>query len=242
MKIGSHRTTVQINPQLTKNLIAYAAAAGAGLLSLPQAAEARVVYTPANISIDANSTLPLDLNNDGIPDFLLQRAYLNHSSELWVSPAASGNGIRGANSYAAAAGFFGVPVGPQQQFLVESSIFMARSGSYGGISSFGGPWANAANRYLGLKFVIGGVTHFGWARLNVSSLSTAGGVVLTGYAYETIPNTRIKEGHTFGPTKPSNVSSTVDLSAPDTCAPALGLLALGEAGLSIWRRKEEVVL
>jgi len=64
-----------------------------------------------------------------------------------------------------------------------------------------GPWTNVKNRYLGLKFMVNGKPHFGWARANVScNLSdfkiTA---VLTGYAYETIPNKAIIAGKTKGP-------------------------------------------
>jgi hypothetical protein len=39
----------------------------AGMLALTQAAEAKIVYTPANTPI--RFVLNLDLNNDGLPDF-----------------------------------------------------------------------------------------------------------------------------------------------------------------------------
>ncbi len=58
-----------------------------------------------------------------------------------------------------------------------------------------GPWLNVKNRYLGLKFIIKGKDHFGWARL-----TTTGRIaLLTGYAYETIPNKPIIAGKTKGP-------------------------------------------
>src|SRR5258708_24407700 len=64
--------TVRISPKLDKNLTTYvavASAAGVGLLAAGQLAEAKIVYTPANVTLGRNSTYVLDLNNDGIPDF-----------------------------------------------------------------------------------------------------------------------------------------------------------------------------
>jgi hypothetical protein len=65
-----------------------------------------------------------------------------------------------------------------------------------------GVWANITKRYLGLKFrVKNGPTQYGWARLNVSCGTKNGEVrgILTGYAYETIPNKPITAGKTSGP-------------------------------------------
>jgi hypothetical protein len=55
-------------------------------------------------------------------------------------------------------------------------------------------------RYLGLRFVIAGKLHYGWARLDVTG--NGEGVfnaVLTGYAYETVANKGIVAGRTKGP-------------------------------------------
>jgi len=43
-----------------------ASAAGVSLLALGQPAEAKVVYTKADTPISPNSTVLLDLNNDGV--------------------------------------------------------------------------------------------------------------------------------------------------------------------------------
>lgn len=52
------------------NMYALAAtAAGVASLALPQAIEAKIVYHPAHVALDG--PYPLDLNQDGIPDFLL---------------------------------------------------------------------------------------------------------------------------------------------------------------------------
>src|SRR5258708_4840844 len=212
------RPTSQINSQFAKSLAAYmaaASAAGLSILAVSQAAEAKIVYTPANTEISATSS---DLNHDGIADFIITFHSLSHTTVLTNAPLAGGNSIRSGSHGEAAAGFFGVPVGPGEKFRSGSGgtygwgVFMAAAFEYS-VTSFGGPWANAVNRYLGLKFVIAGQTHYGWARLSVGDWLGGGKVVLTGYAYETTPNTNIIEGHTSVPAKASN-SAPADLLAP----------------------------
>ena len=52
----------------------------------------------------------------------------------------------------------------------------------------------SARGYLGLKFMINGEVHYGWARLNETCDKGNNSIRLTGYAYETIPNQGIKAG------------------------------------------------
>jgi hypothetical protein len=82
-----------------------------------------------------------------------------------------------------------------------SSRFIKRIGSTG--TAFRGNWANDGkgikDRHLGLKFYVKGKAHFGWARLTTARekghwLRT----ILTGYAYETIPNKPIVTGQEHG--------------------------------------------
>ena len=77
----------------------------------------------------------------------------------------------------------------------------------GGQYSAVGPWVGKGqgvrNPYLGLKFVIHGKIHYGWARVSVTlghqrQYDDVSGT-LTGYAYETIPNKPIITGMTNGP-------------------------------------------
>jgi hypothetical protein len=101
-------------------------------------------------------------------------------------------------------------------------------------SAFQGPWANGGkgvkDRYLGLKFAIKGEIHYGWARLNVK-VDKIGNIVnitalLTGYAYETIPNKAIIAGKTKGP--------DVITMQPGT----LGHLARGASALPAWQAQQ----
>lgn len=219
--------------------MAAASAAGVGMLALAKPAEAKVVYTPANIAV--NSSVLIDLNNDGIADFeLIRFEGYGHSLFLAMGPQVKGNAIR-SNGGGAACGFFGVPVGAGEKFGTTSyfghGVYMARFFQYSH-SSFTGPWANATNRYLGLRLVIDGQTHYGWAR--VTATQDLHNVVLTGYAYETTPNKTIIEGHTSGPEKAGSFAPA-DLLAPAPEPATLALLARGADVLSVWRRDEQVV-
>lgn len=214
-----------------------ATAAGVGILAMAQPAEAEIVYTKANKHIGPNSTLHLDLDHDGIADFDLKDVYEagGYSSAGWLSAvpdrpknAAWGHVVQ-RQAYGSALSA-NVEVGPKAQFLAEA-VGMAEEDFSGGKDRaafvYGsGPWANVTNRYLGLKFVIKGEMHFGWARLNVSlgKYNTEVSAVLTGYAYETVANRPILTGKEHGSDDRSNPAQAVDRAA------TLGRLARGSSG------------
>jgi len=63
--IRSPRPRTNLTDSLQRQLNMYALAAGAagvGVLALTQGAEAKIVYTPANISLGFDQVTPLDLN------------------------------------------------------------------------------------------------------------------------------------------------------------------------------------
>jgi hypothetical protein len=205
-------------------------------------AAAEVVYTRTHVMIESHSTFQLDLNHDGVDDFSLIRCELTcesgHSSLLQLGFDVPGNQVvRGAPALAQRA-----PIGPGQDFTSSTfagGAFMADGGSYSGHSWFFGAWANQTNKYLGLKFLINGQVHYGWARLTVTGTGFGGyTAVLTGYAYETIPNRGIPAGLQSGP-EAQGTFGPAELSNPVSQAPSLGMLARGADGLALWRRKEE---
>lgn len=251
-----------------------ATAAGVGVLVLARPAEGEIVYTRVSQALKYGVTL-LDLNNDGIADFgfclgtfyagefpssstcAVPRGRRRTSSQKrrapspfgqWVSiiPAATENKrnqiwANTAGAYALPAGF---KVGSKLAFTpgakVMAHCFQATS------YTCGGNWSTAPHRYLGLKFVINGKTHYGWARLNVTWNLSGEGATLTGYAYETIPNKPILTGDIVGPLKRKDVSQKGPKAEGDSGArttknpPAsLGLLAIGADGLVAWRKKDE---
>ncbi len=224
-------------PDFDHRLSAYAlaaSAAGVGMLALAQPAEGKIVYTRANKYLTPNTTLHLDLNHDGIADFDLKDTYstwfYSSAGLLSALPHQQKNAIWGhvvqRSAYASAL-LANVDVGPKGQFLAGAGG-MANESFLGGKDRpdflYGyGPWANVTNRYLGLKFVIKGKTHFGWARLNVT-LGTNNSQVtglLTGYAYETVANRPILTGKEKESDNPDNLTPVVAPSA------TLGQLARG---------------
>jgi len=245
------RPRAPLHASLDKNLNAYvtaACAAGVSMLACAPPAEAKIIYTPANTYILPNSTLHLDLNHDGNPDFLFSNTNYRGSfsrtghGSLNIKGQNSVNAVWGTGAYASALRA-GVRVRPNKHF--QSGHFkMAGSrwigGSNGSSFTSHGPWADVTRRYLGFKFSIKGKLHFGWARLNVTVTYTSTYAVLTGYAYETVPNTPIVTGKTKG--------AAADVGGAGESAPAsfmqskrppasLGLLAQGASGLDIWRKR-----
>ena len=260
----SSRTPANLSDSTQHRLNSYAlaaAAAGVGLLALNQAAEAKIVYTPANKNITPNHTIPLDLNHDGTTDFRLKDMHFtstvgfDHTGILSVLPARQGNRIVGfsrtVRHYASALNA-GVTIGPKGRFTagprIMATVFSDTGARRGLSNSCNGPWSKAANgRYLGLEFLIKGKVHFGWARLNVTCRGTDVLATLTGYAYETIPNKSIIAGKTKGPADESGEkdfgpNASLPDRIPDTPQPAtLGVLALGTQGVPLWRRKESAL-
>jgi hypothetical protein len=228
------------------NMYAIAAsAAGLGALSLAKPCAAKIVYTPAHVRIGINQTIPLDLNHDGKTDFTLSNAWGTAEGTgvgfMNAFPAQKSNGVEGFGTslfqrpYAFALRA-GNRVGPKAQFVFGNVIYILNAGPSQGCH---GSWNNVKNRYLGIRFNVKQKTHYGWARLNVSCNLNNRKItaVLTGYAYETVPNKPIVTGKTKGPEDVSTAEpSPAALLAPEPAS--LGLLAMGAPALSIWRREE----
>jgi hypothetical protein len=243
------RKVTSLSDSTARQLNTYAlaaSAAGVGVLALTQPAEAKVVYTPAHHVINANQTYRLDLNHDGTPDFELKNFFNtfsgNSAGSLRIVPHTSANEVWaarapgcGSEALCAAALPKGKGVGPKGSFQLDypAGELMAASDIH---SYRSGSWLNVT-RYLGLKFVIKGKTHYGWARLAVSAQRFVFTATLTGYAYETIPDKPIIAGATKGPEDAERSESS---NTPSSLT-AVGVLALGAPGLSIWRREESVV-
>jgi hypothetical protein len=245
------RKTAHISDSLHRQLNMYALAAGAagvGTLCFTMPAEARIVYTPAHVSIKANGGwFRIDLNHDGSPDFALRNSSSSFSGRrgLLARESRSANEIWMTNTVCAGSPDSGAAplpkgkrIGPKGEFKHGRGTFANMA--YAGKATVCGPWARQSNlqAYMGLKFTINGKIHFGWARVKVDTLQFPFfSVTLTGYAYETIPGKAIIAGATKGP---DDVEPTAAFSSHTPEPATLGALALGAPGLSIWRRDEPV--
>jgi hypothetical protein len=150
------RKTFKISDSLNRQLNAYAlvaSAAGVSVLALARASEAKVVYTETHQVTHTGFPLYIDLNHDGIKDFVLRTTYYVGSS-CFVGLDASGyrnfnNAVAGRrfsrSSYffsAASALPAGAQIGPERKFPVHHP-FMAlelfnrdRTSQYSDV----GPW------------------------------------------------------------------------------------------------------
>jgi len=246
------RQLSKLSDPVSQRLNSYALAAGAagvGMLALAGPAEAKIVYTPANIPIiQDGGPVELDLNHDGINDFEfsnitttegVRRLEGYHQSSLGVDPVQQSNRVRAVaikGTLAAAALPKGKNVGPHGLFQPGQSnlnMWACAGGTSGG--GCGGPWIDVRQAYLGLKFVIKGKTHFGWAHIRQAGETSP---TIVGYAYETVPNKPIVTGKRNGMDESRVEQSSAPPSLPAPEPATLGLLAMGAPGVSIWRRKE----
>ncbi len=222
------RKPSHLSESLHRQLNSYALAAtavGVGTLALSSPTEARIIYTPANVQIAQGSPYNLDLNNDGITDFVLSVTTSTGKfySFLNVKPAQSGNLIWGTEVFAAA-------LHPGVNIRRSKKLGAGHNLMCDNVSNSYPPWCpGGQKRYLGLEFNVGGQVHYGWARLNVQfglGPDTDLNGTLTGYAYETVAHKSIKTGKTRGP--------DVITVEPGT----LGHLARGSSAIPAWRVQE----
>jgi hypothetical protein len=246
------RKEIKLPSTIDRQLSAYALAAsvaGVGILALAEPAEAKIVYTKTDQFV-VNSKIYFDLNQDGKNDFSIsgnsssQQTTWGYSTVirkgLNAGTAQGGNAIwsmsSGSQQVCAAALPSGVLVGPRGRFKAGKPYAMAFYFVLfpAGAPVTGCPWVNK-DAFLGLKFLINGKTHYGWAGFQAN----VGSGTLTGYAYETVPNKPIFTGQKNGPvhagkspTRPQALAAPAQSPQPAT----LGALALGAPGLAIWRR------
>jgi hypothetical protein len=246
------RPAVQLARHLEKNLLAYAAAASAGLLPLSLPAEAEIIYTPCNTPMtrpifgQPPALTPLDLNNDGAADFsfgMFSNARGSFGSTnylkfyLNIVPNRAGNAVvQGQKPPTAAAVAVGKKIGPEQQFAV-SGRYMALFSFANSATRNSGTWLNVEFAYVGLKFLINGQFHYGWARVKFPSPGDYEYPSIYGYAYESTPNQPILTGQTSGSTE-ETASVEEDAESPPA---SLGMLATGASLWRLWRPRNFAV-
>ncbi len=243
IRVPRERRRKPLGAKIDRQLLAYTAAAtaaGIGLMAFPPKAEAKIVYTPANVALPPNTVVGFDLNKDGLADFaILVSTYGSnlryHRENVIVDPAKFGDAIWSVFSGTSCAAALprGAKIGSGANFLARSMLiwqFVEFTSTAGrSFCKWGGLKRGA---YLGLKIIVHGQNYYGWAHVTLGNKSG----VLDGYAYETIPNQPIFAGMTKGPEESAPVEP-IAFSQPK--AATLGALALGWHGLSLWRKEEQ---
>lgn len=215
-------TAALLKAKLELHLAAYAtaaSAAGVSMAVLVQPANAKIIYTPVHVVLRNPSKYDLDLNGDGGTDFVINNnsscsflGCLFYLDAFGGDPPDNGIEVKGG-FHSAGAMLKGAGIGPKRAF--DSCCYVNLAAIDNGADR--GHWFNVRGRYLGLKFDIGGEIHYGWARLSVSVRDFEIVGTLSGYAYETRPNTRILAGDT------GNADATTQFAERTS----LGRLALG---------------
>lgn len=135
--------TEALHPQLNLYTLA-ASAAGVNLLALAQPAEAKIVYTKADIRISpyALHHYGIDLNHDGKNDFVLKSTFasttnMSAGTQRMLASAGKGNGVTGTGG--ASALKRGTRIGGSGHF--SGHVMASDFGSAGASTSIKrGPW------------------------------------------------------------------------------------------------------
>ena len=232
---------------LNQKLNAYtlsASAAGVALLSIAQPARAEIVYTATNVQFNIG-VANIDFNHDGVEDLrITASSFAYHSRRGSVIARTPKTGAVVGHHQAVSALSSGFVIGPTAHFGANNGIMAKYFGIfYGGIYEKGseGYWRNAINKYVGVRFLISGQTHYGWVRITISDAGNGYNVNITGFAYETVANQSITAGQTSGARPVKAEMNPADLSVATNSGPTLGMLAAGALVQPSWRREQEEI-
>ena len=251
--------TATLSESISRRLSMYAlaaSAAGVGMLAWAQPAEAKIVYTPADKWLPLNQKFFLDLNHDGINDFrfeldsanwstLFSRGFLRSLAVEVAQSSQSKNAFYYSVSQrdlCAPALRKGTKIGPKSPFTGPAGPWLFLRSDQSGVPHSACKWLGVKQAYLGVSFMIKGQAHYGWVRLGYMQASTNAPMraKLTGYAYESIPNKPIIAGEIKNSEDENIAAPNSSLSTPTREPATLGALAVGAAGLFLWRREEQV--
>lgn len=148
---------------------------------------AQIIYTDIP-DATPNVTYPLDLNNDGIVDFLIQfEAAFKAMCKPQNSNAYSGEFVGGEY----------LPWALSASSHICDTLATWYDANHPGTMASGtsiGHWLRKTDKYLALKLVVGTNTYYGWARLDFLFIS--GSFTVKDYAYQSTPNACIESGQT----------------------------------------------
>ncbi|MEX2379839.1 MAG: T9SS type A sorting domain-containing protein [Vicingaceae bacterium] len=200
---------------LTKRLKQYAALAASAIAT---DASAQIVYTDITDTTLVNNGdyFDISLNNDGTMEVRLTMtksifSYPSYSMYIKldmakVQPLNSADVNMSFSATSSYSSSFGVAMALSNNQTINNSLntwsnTSAYVGGYADIRTSStsyttsvGQFPGAGDKYLGVKFTVGSNVHYGWVRLDMSSMSDS--LTIKDYAYESKSNTPIAAGDT----------------------------------------------
>lgn len=155
--------------------------------------KAQVVYTDVNPDSLVSSQYELDLNNDGTPEFLIEKTTDGGIDIVQAIGLSNQDSLIGY--YAGFPAITGYPSALSSNEIIDGTSTFVDEGVMGGDHELimeDADWPDGFNRYLGLKFNISGETHYGWAKIKISTDYVA--FTITEYAYNATAGAAINSG------------------------------------------------
>lgn len=176
-------------------------------------AKAQIIYTDVEPDTTitqgpiGSTVYALDINNDGIPDATLTASRTSTNNSVFLGTSNGSQALMccvilmtRAISYAA---FIGSdPSGTNASWGTGQDARLRQFPTTGGGGPGGGhgggnpipfgDWSNPTDRYLALRFSLGGDWYYGWVRVSVSS--GASSFTIRDYAYNSVPGEGILAG------------------------------------------------
>jgi hypothetical protein len=187
------KTNMYLNPTRKTFALLSTSALAAG------AAQAAITYSPVNVTITGNSSVTLDLDQDGTPDFKIvgssAKPYINSTPNPGSAFVLSDSTTQG------------LPLTPAGTMIDGSYESAQATGYFNEALSSGtvvGGWTAAGDNegYVGLEMAEGDGTHYGWAHFIYNAtnappnINATGSIRLIDAAMESAPNVGILAGQT----------------------------------------------
>jgi hypothetical protein len=197
--------------------------AAVAALAVSKPADAQVIHvTGQPFTVDpSNQAVFWDIDGDTVTDFKIHMYVGNDNTYIAKNGFYIGNAF--VKSIYDPNGLRALPlnyiVGPN----LPASKFASHSNFFGFFTQLGNPSGelHLGQQFIGFKFVSDSATLFGWANITIAPNS----LTFTDWAYQSTPGAAILVG-------------TEAIPEPATAATGLGLLALGAAGVSAYKRRK----